>query len=79
MFEIKVLPGFTLLISVYAISTLTYFLGGFSFVFFVRDTNTNEHYALKRMLVNSRADLENCTQEIEIMVNRHCLPPPLTS
>ena len=48
-------------------------------MFFVRDTNTNEHYALKRMLVNSRADLENCTQEIEIMVNRHGLPPLISN
>ena len=37
-------------------------------MFLVRDTSKNRVFALKRMLVNSQTDLENCKQEISIMV-----------
>ncbi|XP_063692096.1 AP2-associated protein kinase 1-like isoform X2 [Bolinopsis microptera] len=48
--------------------------GGFSFVFLVRDTTKNRIFALKRMLVNSQVDLENCKQEILIMKSFHRHP-----
>lgn len=48
--------------------------GGFSFVFLVRDTTKNRVFALKRMLVNSQVDLENCKQEILIMKSFHRHP-----
>lgn len=42
--------------------------GGFSYVFLVKDNTKNKNYALKRMLVNCQTDLDNCKQEITIMV-----------
>ena len=41
-------------------------------MFLVRDTTKNRVFALKRILVNSQVDLENCKQEILIMVRIFC-------
>lgn len=45
------------------------FKGGFALVFLVKNTRTKQRYALKRMLVNSEADLAVCKREIQISVS----------
>lgn len=43
--------------------------GGFAFVYQVKDVNTEQTYALKRLLVNDAEDLSKVKEEIEFMVN----------
>lgn len=42
--------------------------GGFAFVYLVKDVQSGEPYALKRLLVNDRDDLNKVKEEIEYMV-----------
>lgn len=43
-------------------------LGGFSYVFLVKEQSSGKHYALKRMLVSDEAAMRKIQNEVDLMV-----------
>lgn len=62
-------PGTTLIVGSLRVEIVKKLAeGGFAFVYMVKDVNTEEVLALKRLLVNDHEDLAKVKEEIEFMV-----------